>query len=179
MGVAGAMGLGAAVSTLTLPKAQAAILQSEVPNLSSIGDLKVTRDEKFDVPGGKEQFVEWLACDGNGVTKKFLVHHTRIDADVSYTISTNVVIHTYSAGSSIDSKPVATSEQNITVYAVKGEVSGSVRNDHLTITTVHRDGSSSRLSQIVPVKLDNSEYADMDTATIIRSIGRQFLGPHS
>jgi hypothetical protein len=172
----GAMGLGAMLAALEPSKASAAGLKPRSPMpLSSLSNLKVTRDETFDVPGGKEYFAEWQIADGKGATRKYITHHARVDTDKSYTMSTDVVIHTYDPGASLSGEPSARKEQHITVFAEKGEVMGSVRNDHVTVTIAHTDGSITRESSVSSVKLDNSDLAGMSTRDMIASFGQRFL----
>lgn len=176
LGGAGVLGFAAMAGMLNSADAKAATPQTNASaRLSSIDKLNVTRNETYDVPGGKEYFLDWQINDDKGVVKKVICHHTRLDSDVTYTMASNIVIHTFNPGMDINGSPASTKHQNVTVYAVKGEVVGPVRNDHVTITTIHRNGSSSRLSKIVPVRLEIPEFANMDIETMITNIGHKFI----
>jgi hypothetical protein len=177
LGSIGAISLATMAGVLAPISAGGTTSEGSAPGrLASLAKLNLTREESFDVPGGKEVFLEWQAGDEKGVVQKFIVHHTRQDADVTYTMNTNVIVRTYGPGMDLQGKPASAKEQNVTVYGVKGEIVGSVRNDHVTITTVHQDGRTSRQSQVAQVRLESPEFAGTDTAAQIASIGRRFLG---
>jgi hypothetical protein len=142
--------------------------------LSSIAKLSVTREDIFDVPGGKEYFYDWQASDENGVTKKFAAHGSRIDSESSYTITLDATVQKFAAGADIEA-PTTTTQQRITIFGIKGEIVGSVRNDRVIFTTVHADGSSAREERMVPVRLDLSEFAQQDFATIATNAGKLSL----
>ena len=174
----GAVGIAAVAGAVTTKPAGATpVPQVAVPpRLSSIDHLKVTREESFDVPNGKESFYEWQASDAQGVTTKFVFHHTRTDVGETYTLNTDITVLKFAAGADLSGPPTATSQQKLTAFGVKGEMVGNVRHDEVTMTTVHADGSSSRELRIVPVRLDLSEYAGQDLATILKSVGSRFVG---
>ncbi len=150
-------------------------LSDEPGRLSSIARIDLIRDERREVSGGKECFIEWTAADEKGLVKKFSAHATRIDEDVTYTMKTEIVIHTYLPGTEQTSTPDSTKQRTITAHGIKGDVAGPVRNDYVTLTTVDESGSVHRQSLEVPVRLDLSEFERMDTETMIARIGSQFF----
>jgi hypothetical protein len=175
----GAVGLAAMSSAVNGNKAEAQIggnPLSPPPKLSSIAALNVTREQTLDVPNGKESFFEWEASDAEGVTTRFIVHTTRIDVGETYTVNTGVTVQTFARGVKPGGEPTSTTQQNMTAFGEKGEVEGALRHDTVTITTVHGDGSSSRETRIVPVRLDLSEYQGLDLAAVAAKIGSHYVG---
>jgi hypothetical protein len=175
----GALGVATVASMLSPQPANASSptpKDEKVPlNLSSIAKLSVTREEVFDVPGGKEHFYEWQASDEKGVTSKFSVHVSRVDSESAYTISLDVTVLKFAPGTDLSGPPTATKQQRIVNFGIKGEVVGDVRNDRVITTTVHQDGSSSREERVVPVRLDLSEFTNQDFTTLVTSMGKKSL----
>ena len=87
----------------------------------------------------------------------------------------DATVQKYASGMDLEGAPASTTQQRITIFGVKGEVTGNVRNDRVTFTTVHADGSSAREQKMVPVRLDLSEFAQQDFATIATNAGRLSL----
>jgi len=173
LGMAGAA-IAAGAGTAPAEAQEGAPAKAAAPaKLSSIATLSVTREEVLDVPGGKEYFYEWNAGDKQGVTTKFSVHGTRIEAGNTYTMTTDITVSTFASDQ--PAAPVRSDHQNVMVFAVKGPVDGSVRHDEMTITTVHADGSTNREQRTVPVRLDLAEFANQDFATLAMNAGRKYL----
>lgn len=176
LGGVGAIGLAAIAGAFSPASVQGAETGSSAPiRLSSIQNLTITRNETFEIPGGKEYFLEQRVSDDKGVVQKMLAHHTRVDSGVSYMMSTDVTIQVYGPGMNLDGSPASTNHQSVTVSAIKGEVSGSTRTDHMTVTTVYADGSTSRKSVEVPVRLDTEEFSGMTVQEIAQYIGEKFV----
>ncbi len=176
LGGMGLAGLGTMMCALAPASADAPTPAS--PNrlkLKSIGKIDVSREESFDVPGGKEYIVEYRVSDDSGVVSKFINHVSRVDSETSYTMTADVVIHSYAADADLNGEPQVRKEQHINIFAVKGETVGGFRHDHFTITTMHTDGSITRESVTVPVQLDVSEYAGKSARDLIASIGKKFI----
>ena len=64
----------------------------------------------------------------------------------------------------------------MSIYGIEGEVSGNRRKDTVTTTIVGTDGEITRKTQIVPVRLDLSEFAGLDTAALAAKMGNIHLG---
>jgi 2-phospho-L-lactate transferase/gluconeogenesis factor (CofD/UPF0052 family) len=148
--------------------------QTDPQKTFSTTGLTVLREENFDVPGGKEHFHEWQTAAANGVTKKFITHSFRIDGDGTYVTHSNLKIHTWAAGADLNGEPQSTTGHVINLYAVKGEVTGSVRHDRITMTMVQPDGQTMRQTLTVPVRLDLAELNDLDLAGTIARMGELF-----
>lgn len=171
-----ALGFAAMAGVLSTGHAQGQETQANSAfRLSSIENLTITRNETFEIPGGKEYFLEQTVSDNKGVAQKMLAHHIRVDSDVSYMMSTDVTIQIYGPGMSLDGPPASTNHQSVTVSAIKGEVSGSTRTDHMTVTTIYADGSTARTSLEVPVRLDTTEFAGMTAEEIAKYVGEKFV----
>jgi len=177
LGGIGALGLSAIAGSIA-PQTAAAMVPATAQasaNLDSVASLEVTREQNLHVPGGQENFYEWQATDSRGATNKFLVHSSRVDSGNTYTISTDITIHKFAPGASPDSAPRRSTQQHITAFGTKGEVADGIRQDHVILTTVHSDGTSTREERTVPVRLDFSEFAGMDFAAIAASTGRRMI----
>lgn len=178
LGAFGAAGL-AALSGGIPEQANASTVSAQEPsnvNLSSLDDLKVTREENFEVPNGKETFLEWQVADKNKrIIKKFMTHHARVDADGTYTMTTDIKINTYKLEDGVTGIPISSNEQHATVFATKGEPIGSIREDRMIVTSIHNDGTTTRQVLTVPVRLDTSEFDDMNAATLIGKLGAMHL----
>jgi hypothetical protein len=179
LGSLGAVGLASVAGASKVERAEAQLQppNSSVPQkLSSIANLKVNREQTLDVPNGKESFLEWEASDAVGARTKFIVHTTRIDVDETYTITTSIAAHKFAPGSDPNAEPISTTQQNTTAFGEKGETVGAVRNDVVTVTTVHEDGSSSRETRIIPVRLDLKEFEGLDFAAVASKVGSRYVG---
>lgn len=179
LGGMGALGFAAVAGMLNPEPAQAAKQSSEgnteVPSLSSIAKLSVSRQDVFDVPGGKEYFYDWQASDEYGVTTKFTLHGSRTDSGTTYAATTDVTVRKFANGMDSDGVPASTVQQRTVVFGVKGETAGNVRNDKVVCTTINADGTSSRQESNVQVRLDLDRLAQQDFATQALRAGRRSL----
>jgi hypothetical protein len=179
LGGVGAISLAAMAGMMDTTSAQASPIQastSATQALSSIDKINVIRDEKHDVPGGTEQIVQYTVSDDNGTTVRHSYNYSRIKQSGAYTISSNFRIEKFASGQPLTEKPASTKTFQLSVYGVEGEVSGNRRRDTVTTTIVADDGTVKRQTQVVPVRLDVSEFEGLDTAALIAKMGNIHLG---
>jgi len=169
----GVAGLVAALGAIKPTEAEA--LDRPTPlAVGSIKGFKVLRDEEFEIPGGKEHFLDQQITDTQGAVRVTRTHISRTDTEVSYEIHLDIAIQTYASGQDVQSQPSGTQKQSISVHGIKGEISGSVRNDHVTVTTVYADGTTSRQSSEVQVRLDNSDLSGLSREELFMEMGRRY-----
>ncbi len=178
LGGFGALGLATVAAMMDVPQANASALQAGVstPKLSSVDKVKVIRDEKYDVPGGQEHIVEYVASDPNGATVRHSYNLSRIKESGTYTMSANFRVEKFALGQSLNETAASVETLQMSIYGIEGEVSGNRRKDTVTTTIVGTDGEITRKTQIVPVRLDLSEFDGLDTAALAAKMGNIHLG---
>ncbi len=168
----GFLGLAALTGTAGAEAHENQIDAPSTPRLSSIGKVEVLRDEKFDIPGGKEHIMQYTVTDDKGVTERRFSSTARTEgSDQTYTVITNHRIEQFAAGQSLKGPATSTKAFQINVYGVKGYEMGDRRNDTITTTIIGPDGSVHRQTQVVPVRLDMSEFTGLSTAELITKVG--------
>ena len=168
LGGVGATSLGA-ILTCFSPAAQAATsVTNERLRIDTIKDAKTLSFETLPVPGGKEIFLDQQATGSNGVTMLTRGHTIRTDTEVAYTMHIDLTVQLFAPGASTTGTPDSTRTTNVSLSGIKGEVEGDIRRDHMTITIINPDGTSTRTSQEVPVRLDVSKYDDLTPEQLMR-----------
>ncbi|MEO6805975.1 MAG: hypothetical protein ABI286_03035 [Edaphobacter sp.] len=128
------------------------------------------------MPGGKERILQYTVSDDQGVTVRHSSNISRIDVNETYTMNSNFRVENFAPGQSLQQQPSRTRTFQLTAYGVKGEVIGNRRHDTITTTMVTDDGTIQRQTQVVPVRLDLSEFASLNTEGLITKMGNIHLG---
>lgn len=161
VGSMGATSMGALFACLSPSALAASVSRDEVLRIDAIQECKTLRNDIIAVPGGKEVFLDQQAIGANGVTMLSRTHFIRTDTEVAYTMHTDIVVQNFAPGNPPTGTPNSSRSMNFSLSGIKGEVEGNIRRDHVTITFLHEDGTSTRTSQEVPVRLDVSQYDDL------------------
>jgi hypothetical protein len=179
LGGVGALGLAAMSGLIEAPKADATQLQdssSEATKASSIGKIKVLRDEKYEIPGGSEQIVQYTMTDEAGRVVRHSYNYSHTKQSGTYTIASTFRVEHFASGQPLTGKPASTKTLQVSVYGVEGEVIGNRRRDTITTTIMGDDGNTKRETQVVPVRLDLSEFDGLDTAALVSRMRNVHLG---
>lgn len=178
LGGFGVMGVMAMAGMVDAPHARASSPQhiATAPELSAIGKVDVIRDEKHEVPGGTEHIVQYVVSDDKGTNVRHSYNLSRVRQSGSYTMAANFRVEHFALGQPLTEKPIDTKTLQISVYGLEGEVSGNRRKDTITTTIVADDGTVHRQTQVVPVRLDLSEFENLDTASLVAKMGNIHFG---
>lgn len=172
LGGLGFLGLAALTGTASAEASQNQIDAAPAPRLSSMGEVDVLRDENFDIPGGKEYITQYTVTDDKGLTERRFSSTARTESsDQTYTVITNHRIEQFAPGQSLKGPATSTKTFQVNVYGVKGYVTGDRRNDTITTTIIGPDGTVHRQTQVIPVRLDMSEFTGLSTAELITKVG--------
>ena len=161
LGSVGATSIGALFACLSPTALAASSDRGEILRIDAIQECRTLRNDTIAVPGGKEVFLDQQAIGANGVTMLSRMHSIRTDTEVAYTMHADIVVLNFAPGSPQTGTPNSSRSMNLSLSGIKGEVEGNIRRDHVTITFMHEDGTSTRTSQEVPVQLDVSQYDDL------------------
>ncbi len=161
LGSIGATGMGALFACFSRTALAASTAKDGGLQIDSIQETKTLRNDTIPVPGGKEVFLDQQAIGANGVTQLVRMHSIRTDTEVAYTMHADIVVQSFAPGNPPTGTPDASRTMNLSISGIKGEVEGNIRKDLMTITFLHEDGTSTRTSQEVPVRLDVSQYDDL------------------
>lgn len=168
LGGIGAVSMGAFFTCLTPGASAESLGSNDRLRIDTVQDSKTLRYDTLTVPGGKEIFLDQQATGANGVTMLTRGHTIRTDTEVAYTMHIDLTIQLFAPGRSTTGTPDSSRTTNLTLSGIKGEVEGNIRRDHMTITFVNPDGTSTRMSQEVPVRMDVSQYDDLTPDQLMR-----------
>lgn len=157
----GAAGLGGLMACVSTPAHAVNTCASASVKVDTIESTKTLRYDTLEIPGGKEVFLDQQVTGANGVLMITNTHSVRTDTEVAYNMHVDITVLTFAPGKSVADAPDLSRTQSISIAGIKGEVEGNIRKDLMTITFLHEDGTSTRTSQEVPVRLDVSQYDDL------------------
>lgn len=171
----GTVGLGGLMACVTTPARAINAGASAPVKVDMIESTKTLRYDTLELPSGKEVFLDQQVTGANGVLMITRTHSVRTDTEVAYNMHLDITVLTFAPGKSVADAPDLSRTQSISIAGIKGDIVGPVRNDHMTVTVVHPDGTSSRFSQVTPVRMDLSQYDQLAPDVLMKMIGDHFL----
>ena len=116
---------------------------------------------------GTETYLTYNSVGSNQVTSVNKFYSRRVENGPAYTVFCSCTVSWYPAGKSISESTPWFSTQSYVISGVKGEVSGNMRKDKVSITTIYGNGEINQTAErevlvwiSKPPEMENMSFQD-------------------